>query len=411
MSTQTEVNTEVEVKPSKGIRRLKLVGICAALIAVGIVTTGILSRARAKQQLVTWTNEQTIPTVATIKPKPVGATQPLVLPGTLAAEVNAPIYARVSGYLHAWYADIGAHVKAGQLLGEIDTPDLDQELQQAQADLQNSIANEQLAETTAKRWTEMLGQQSVSQQEADEKTSDLVAKAATVDARRANVRRLQALESFKKLIAPFDGIVTARKTDVGQLIDVGSGNGPELFTVSDAKKMRVYVSVPQVDAAAIQPELSATLTVPERPGMTFTAKLVDTDQAIAPESGTLLVQLTEDNTSGLLFPGEYTQVHFALPAASQAVAIPASALIFRAEGLQVAVVDANSHARLRDVRVGTDYGSTVEIVSGLKVDDRVIDNPPDSLAEGDVVRLAHDGTGQTDGSMARAQHTAEPGHA
>jgi multidrug efflux system membrane fusion protein len=382
------MSNESEVKSPKTLRHIKLVASVAALALAGVVALGISSRVHAKQKLTSWTNEQAIPTVVTVSPTPIGSSQPLVLPGTLAAEVNAPIYARVPGYLHAWYADIGTHVKAGQLLGEIDTPDLDQQLQQARGDLQNSIANQKLAAVTAQRWTRMLGQGSVSQQDTDEKTSDLTAKQAIVDANQANVRRLEALESFKKLVAPFDGIVTARNTDVGQLINVGSGSNQALFTVSDAHKLRVYVSAPQVDAAAIQSGLAATITVPERPGMTFKAKMVDTSNAITPSSGTLLVQLTVDNSAGLLFPGEYTAVHLALPGDTNTVTIPASSLIFRQDGLQVAVVGKDDRAQLRSVTISTDLGSTVQISSGLRPDDKVINNPPDSLVQGDLVRLA-----------------------
>jgi multidrug efflux system membrane fusion protein len=382
------MSNESEVKSPKTLRHIKLVASVAALALAGVVALGISSRVHAKQELTSWTNEQAIPTVVTVSPKPIGSSQPLVLPGTLAAEVNAPIYARVPGYLHAWYADIGTHVKAGQLLGQIDTPDLDQQLQQARADLQNSIANQKLAAVTAQRWTRMLGQGSVSQQDTDEKTSDLTAKQAIVDANQANVRRLEALESFKKLVAPFDGIVTARNTDVGQLINVGSGSNQELFTVSDAHKLRVYVSAPQVDAAAIRSGLAATITVPERPGLTLKAKMVDTSNAITPSSGTLLVQLTVDNSNGLLFPGEYTEVHLVLPGDTNTVTIPASSLIFRQDGLQVAVVGKDDRAQLRAVTISTDLGSTVQISSGLRPDDKVINNPPDSLAQGDLVRLA-----------------------
>jgi multidrug efflux system membrane fusion protein len=356
------MSNESEVKSPKTLRHIKLVASVAALALAGVVALGISSRVHAKQKLTSWTNEQAIPTVVTVSPTPIGSSQPLVLPGTLAAEVNAPIYARVPGYLHAWYADIGTHVKAGQLLGEIDTPDLDQQLQQARGDLQNSIANQKLAAVTAQQ--------------------------AIVDANQANVRRLEALESFKKLVAPFDGIVTARNTDVGQLINVGSGSNQALFTVSDAHKLRVYVSAPQVDAAAIQSGLAATITVPERPGMTFKAKMVDTSNAITPSSGTLLVQLTVDNSAGLLFPGEYTAVHLALPGDTNTVTIPASSLIFRQDGLQVAVVGKDDRAQLRSVTISTDLGSTVQISSGLRPDDKVINNPPDSLVQGDLVRLA-----------------------
>lgn len=382
------MSTEVDIAPPQALRHLKAVAAVALLVATGIVSGGLFSRVHAHQALTSWTDAQSVPTVATVMPQPSPASQPLVLPGHLAAYINAPIYARVSGYLHAWYADIGTHVKAGQRLAVIDTPDLDQQLQQARADLQNSIANEKLAATTAKRWTEMLKQDSVSQQETDEKTSDLIAKQATVEANEANVRRLEALESFKRLTAPFDGVVTARKTDVGQLIDAGSGSGPELFTVSDASQLRVYVSVPQSDAASITPGMHATLTVPERPGMKFDATLVDTDQSISQTSGTMLVQLAVNNKQGLLFPGEYTEVHLALPGDTHALSVPASALIFRSHGLQVAVAEPNHHVQLRDVTIGTDLGTRVEITAGLKAGEAVVDNPPDSLANGDVVRLA-----------------------
>jgi RND family efflux transporter MFP subunit len=382
------MSTDIEVNSPKRLRHLKLVGIVVLLAAAGVVTTGIFTRVHARQEMNTWSAEQAIPTVAAYTPSLQGATQSLILPGHLSAFVNAPIYARVPGYLHAWYADIGTHVKAGQLLGLIDTPDLDQQLLQAKADLQNAQANEKLAASTAKRWTEMLKQDSVSQQDTDEKTSDLTAKQATVAAAQANVNRLDALESFKRIVAPFDGIVTARKTDIGALIDAGGGDGHELFTVSDARQLRVYVSVPQSDAAAIKPGMTATLTVPERPGMKFDAKLVDTDDSITPSSGTLLVQLEVDNQNGLLIPGEYTEVHFAMPTNPHSLLIPASSLIFRQSGLQVAVVGKDNHAILKPVTIATDLGTQVEIGSGLDANDRVIDNPPDSIVTGDAVRLA-----------------------
>ncbi|TDG02965.1 efflux RND transporter periplasmic adaptor subunit [Paraburkholderia guartelaensis] len=404
------MSTEIDIASPQPLRHLKSTAAIALMVAAGIVSGGIFSRVHAHQELATWTDAQAIPTVATVQPQASPASQPLVLPGRLAAYINAPIYARVSGYLHAWYADIGTHVKAGQLLGVIDTPDLDQQLQQARADLQNSVANEKLAATTAKRWTEMLKQDSVSQQEADEKTSDLIAKQATVEANEANVRRLEALESFKRITAPFDGIVTARKTDVGALIDAGSGSGPDLFTVSDASQLRVYVSVPQSDAASIKPGMHATLTVPERPGVKFDAKLVDTDQSISPASGTMLVQLAVDNKQGQLFPGEYTEVHLAMPGDAHALFVPASALIFRAHGMQVAVADAHQHVQLRDVTIGTDLGTRVEITSGLHAGERVIDNPPDSLASGDLVRLASTNAPGAQSTQTAAMHDPERAH-
>jgi len=403
------MSTEIEINSPKRLRHLKLVGIVALLAAAGVVASGVAGRVHAKQELTTWSAQQAVPAVVAYTPKHDPDAQALVLPGRLSAFVNAPIYARVSGYLHAWYADIGTHVKAGQLLADIDTPDLDQQLQQARADLQNSVANEKLAASTAHRWAQMLQQDSVSQQETDEKTSDLVAKQATVAANEANVRRLEALESFKRITAPFDGIVTARTTDIGALINAGGGNGPELFSVSDARRLRVYVSVPQDEAAAIQPGMSATLTVPERPGVTFNARLVDTDDAITPSSGTLLVQLAVDNHDGLLIPGEYTEVHFALPNNAHALSIPASSLIFRQSGLQVAVLGKNNRAELKPVSIATDLGTHVEIASGLSATDRVIDNPPDSLESGDQVRLQTTASGAGATAVA-SRRTTETTH-
>jgi membrane fusion protein, multidrug efflux system len=389
------MSTEVDIAAPKRPAHLKLAGIVIVLAAIAVLADGIASRVHTRHEVAAWTTQQALPTVATVTPQPLAATQQLVLPGHLAAWINAPIYARVSGYLHAWYADIGTPVKAGQLLGVIDTPDLDQQLDQARADLRKSMATEKLAAVTAQRWTQMLSQDSVSQQETDEKTSDLAAQQATVAAEQANVNRLEALESFKRIVAPFNGVVTARDTDVGALIDAGGGNRPQLFTVSDAKQLRVYVSVPQSEAAAVWPGMQATLSVPERPGMTFNAALVDTDDAITPSSGTLLVQLSVDNHAGLLFPGEYTEVRFALPTNAHALQIPASALIFRHNGLQVATVGPQNRAVMKPVTIATDLGAHVVIGSGLAAGDRVIDNPPDSLSAGDVVRVAAATTGSS----------------
>ncbi|MDR5755381.1 efflux RND transporter periplasmic adaptor subunit [Caballeronia sp. LZ035] len=384
----------------KKLRHLRLLCFGALLVAAGVAVEGIVSRMHADQALTSWTDAQAIPTVRVVTPQVPRRTDDVELPGRLDAYVNAPIYARVSGYLHAWYADIGTHVKAGQLLGLIDTPDLDQQLQQARADLAKAVANEKLAATTAHRWTRMLAQDSVSQQATDEKTGDLAAKEATVEASRANVARLEALESFKRITAPFDGVVTARKTDVGALINAGGGAGPELFAVTDAHKLRVYVNVPQSDAAAIQRGLTATLTVPERPGKTFKAHLVDSNDAISPQSGTMLVQLSVDNADGQLMPGEYAQVRFALPSDGHALLVPASALIFRTDHVQLAVLGAQNCIHLRDVKIATDLGSTVLIGSGLQPDDRVVDNPPDALADGDRVHRAVERMAASEGKHA-----------
>ncbi|WP_407973208.1 efflux RND transporter periplasmic adaptor subunit (plasmid) [Burkholderia pyrrocinia] len=382
------MSNEFTVQSPKRLRHLRTVGLIATLIAIGVATIGIADRIHAKQLTAQWSAEQAVPTVSTQSPSVGPTDQALVLPGHLAALVNAPIHARVSGYLRNWYADIGTPVKAGELLGIIDTPELDAQLSQARADLAVARADEILAATTAARWSRMLKQDSVSQQDADEKTSNLAAKRAIVAARSANVRRLDALESFKRIVAPFDGIVTARKTDVGALISAGDNSGPALFAVSDVRRLRVYVSVPQNDAATIKPGMTATLTVPEHPGMRFTAHLIDTDESIAAVSGTLLTQFTVDNHDGLLMPGEFTEVHLSLPNAPHTLQIPASALIFRNDGLQVAVVDSHHRAFLKPVRIATDFGTRVSIASGLSASDCVIDNPPDSLASGDQVRIA-----------------------
>lgn len=382
------MSTEIDIASSKRLPHLKLVGIAVLLAAAGVAASGIVSRLHAHARLRQWSAAQAVPTVVVATPLQTSAGQSLVLPGHLAAFVSAPIYARVPGYLHAWYADIGAHVTAGQLLGLIDTPDLDQQLQQAKADLQSSVANEKLAEVTAARWQKMLQEGSVSQQTTDEKTSDLAAKQAVVAANDANVKRLEALESFKRITAPFDGVVTARRTDIGNLIDAGGGNRPELFTISDEHRLRVYVGVPQGYASDFKSGDRATLTVPEHPGMKFDATVANTDDSITESSGTLLVQLIVDNSKGLLIPGGYTEVHFILPSQSGSLLIPASALIFRQQGLQVAVVDQQGRAELKHVSVKTDFGTQVDIGSGLNATDRVIDNPPDSIASGDPVHVA-----------------------
>jgi RND family efflux transporter MFP subunit len=404
------MSSSIDIGSSNRLPYLKQVGIAVLLLAVVIAGAGMVSRRHAESQLTQWTIDQAVPTVVVAAPLQSAATQSLILPGHLAAFVDAPIYARVSGYLHAWYADIGTHVTAGQLLGVIDTPDLDQQLEQAKADLQTSIANEKLADVTAARWQEMLQQASVSRQATDEKTSDRDAKRAIVEANQANVKRLEALESFKRIVAPFDGVVTARKTDVGDLIDAGGGSHPELFTVSDEHRLRVYVDVPQSYAADIKPGLTATLTIPERPGMTFNATLDGTDESITQASGTLLVQLLVDNSSSLLIPGDYTRVHFSLPSNSRSMLVPASALIFRQQGLQVAVVGKDKRVQLKPVTLKTDLGAQVEIGSNLSVTDRVVDNPPDSLTSGERVRIAPTSTTPTPGAPQADRYLAGPTH-
>jgi len=370
-------------------RRLKIAAIVAIVIALVVVAYGIASRASDESRLKQWTAAQAIPTVTVIQPSTSGVGESIVLPGRLEAFYRAPIYARVSGYLKTWYTDIGAKVKAGQVLGVIETPDLDQQLEQAKADLATARANESLAETTAKRWQTMLKSDSVSQQATDEKNGDLAAKQTIVNAASANVERLQALEGFKRIVAPFDGVVTSRDTDVGALIDAGnSGRGPQLFTVSDIHLLRVYVSVPQDVASSIQPGMTAQLIVPGHGDTRFTAKVDSTSGAVNVESGTLLVELSLDDSSGALMPGDFANVRFDLSADANVIRVPASALIFRSAGLQVATVDANSRARLQSITVKQDLGRWIEVASGINPGDRVIDSPPDALSDGDEVHVA-----------------------
>jgi multidrug efflux system membrane fusion protein len=369
-------------------RRLKTAGLAVAGLAVCVIAFGVVSRVSADQKVASWTNVQAVPTVRVISLANPSGSQALVLPGDVQAFNAAPIYARVSGYLRRWYVDIGARVKAGQVLADIDTPDLDQQLAQAKADLQTAIANEHLSETTAHRWAGLLSQDAVSQQDADTKNGDLAAKNALVASSRANVARLEALESFKRITAPFDGVVTTRSTDIGDLISVGGPAAAPLFTVADESKLRIYVRAPENYSAAIQPGISATFTVPEYPGRNFTAKLAASADAITPQSGTLLVQLQIDNADRALKPGGYAQVRFSLPASNGALQVPATALMFRDNGTSVATVGPAKRVVMKPVTIVQDLGPTVEVAARLTPDDRVIDSPPDSLRPGDLVRIA-----------------------
>jgi RND family efflux transporter MFP subunit len=374
--------------PPPGSRRLRRAGATALLLAAALAIAGIAARMHDDRLLKQRADTEAIPTVRVVEPGRVAAREDLLLPGNVHAWYDAPIYARVSGYLKQWHADIGTPVKSGQLLAEIETPELDQQLLQARADLATAQAHEKLAAITAKRWRDMLASNSVSQQEADEKTGDYEAKQAATAAARANVERLQALESFKRIVAPFDGIVTARRTDVGALINAGSGNGHELFRVADTRKLRVYVHVPQTYASEIRTDMAAQLSLPEQPGQTYPARVIATANAIDETSRTLLVQLEADNADGRLTAGSYVEVRFDLPAPSGALQLPVSALLFRRHGLKVATLGPGDRVVLKSIQIGRDYGTRVEVVSGLTRADRVIDSPPDWLGEGDLVRVA-----------------------
>ncbi len=372
--------------PRGGTALLLAAVACAVLVLV--LYSGIHSRVSAESRLKQRTEEAAIPTVAVVFPKGGAPTQEIVLPGTTQAFIDAPIYARTNGYLKRWYFDIGAHVQKGQLLADIETPEVDQQLQQARADLDTAQANLSLAKITAARWQDLVSTGSVSQQETDQAVSNLSAVKAAVEASAANVRRLEQLQSFEKIYAPFDGIITARNTDIGALIDAGASTQPkELFHVAAIRTLRVYVAVPEVYSRAARSGAPATLTLDEFPGQTFRGTLVRNANAIDLASRTLLVEVDIDNPTGQLLPGAYVFVHLKLPDETRSVTIPSNALIFRKEGLQVGLVG-DGKARLVPVKISRDYGNSVEIISGLQPTDEVIVDPSDSLVDGMPVRTS-----------------------
>jgi RND family efflux transporter MFP subunit len=384
------MSSEATIHPSQKLskRGLRLAGLVVAVILVAVVIIGLITRATQASNLKTWTEEQAVPTVKVVAPEPGNKGPVLDLPGRLEAYVRAPIYAQVSGYLKEWKTDIGTPVKSGELLGEISTPEIDQQLLQARADLASAKANADLAAITAKRWQAMLGTDSVAQQDVDQRTGDYAAKVALMKAAQANVDRLVATKAFARLVAPFDGVVTARDTDVGALINSGGGTGPELFVVSDIHKLRVYVQVPQAYGPSIRPGSDAVLVVPEYPGHEFHAQVVATSNAVNASSGTTLVQLMVDNADSKLMPGSFAHVHFSLPVDATALRVPASSLIFDNAGLRVATVGSDDKVAFKSVSILFDYGKSVEIGSGLSAGDRVIDSPPDGIKNGDPVKIA-----------------------
>ncbi len=392
---------EHDTPPMPPPRNLRRAGLVAVVAAIVIAAFGILQRRGHEAEVAQWTQQRAIPTVAVITPHQGPSVQRLVLPGTVQAWYEAPIYARVSGYLKMWYFDYGAHVKKGDLLAEIDAPDLDAQLAAAQAKLNSARAvvkvreaESQFAESTYQRWRDSpKGVVSVQEQEAkqadyDSAVARLNSATAEVAADQGEVDRLKALEEFKRIVAPFDGVVTARETDIGALINAGSGTGPKLFRVADIHKMRVYVQVPQQLSADIQQGLTADLHLPQYPAKTFKATVATTSSAISTSARTLLVELHADNPDGLLQPGAYARVDFELPSNPDQVRIPTSALIFRERGMEVAVVGPGDRIELKPVTLGRNLGTEVEVVKGLTLADRVVNSPPDSLAAGDTVRIA-----------------------
>jgi RND family efflux transporter MFP subunit len=364
-----------------------LAGLAAAALVLGIVIySGIHERAHAETTLGNRTERAAVPLVNVVNPTRGGASQEIVLPGNSQAFNDTPIYARTNGYLKRWYVDIGSHVSQGELLAEIETPEIDQQLEQARADLKNAQANAKLAEITATRWQNLLKTNSVSKQETDQAISDQSARQATVDSMAANVHRLEQLQSFEKVYAPFAGVITARNTDIGALINAGAGGVPqELFHMAAVNKLRVYVAVPEVDSRAAQTGAKATLTLDEYPGESFEGTIMRNSDSIDLASRTLNVEVDVNNPDGRIKPGAYVFVHMKVPdgakSASRSLVIPANTLLFRSEGLRVGVVR-NDRAELVPITIGRDYGSTVEVVNGLKASDQVIVNPSDSLISG-----------------------------
>lgn len=330
-----------------------------------------------------------VPVVATISPKQVTGTEKIILPGNVQAWHEATIYARTNGYVKKWYVDIGSHVKKGDLLAVIETPELDAQYAQAKADLNTAIANRNLAQSTAKRWLNLLKTDSVSKQETDEKVSSSIALQAVVASAQANVERLKELVGFEQVIAPFDGVITSRTTDIGALINAGGSlTGVALFKLSQTDPLRIYVDIPQNYSSRITPNMAVSLTFAEHPGQVFPAKLIETAQAIDPASFTLLAQFCAENKKGILLPGGYTEVTFNFPVLATTVRLPVNALLFRAEGLQVAIVDKNNKVVLKSIKISRDFGSEVEIESGINPKDKIIINPPDSILAGEQVRVA-----------------------
>lgn len=375
--------------PTKSSRPMLAVGVIAVAAAL-IVTGGLMTRHSQAVQLRKDAGERAVPTVSLVAFRD-ASSAPLELPARMEAWSRAPIYARVSGYLQKWTVDIGTPVKAGQLLAQIDTPELDQDLLQAQAQLATARSGLALAEATAKRWQQLVSSQAVSKQEADEKQNDYQSKKSTVQALQATVDRDIVMKRYTRLVAPFDGVVTARNTDVGALVSAGGAAGNELFVVSDTHRLRVYVHVPQLQVALIHRGSSAELTVPERPDRSYKATVESLSQAIDAGSGSMLVQLSVDNKSGELLPGGFATVRFAVPAAKGVVVVPPGALIVGKHGTQVATVDANSRVHIRQVSVGRDLGNAIELAGGVTRADRIIDSPPDGIADGDQVRVAQPG--------------------
>ncbi len=368
-------------------RRIRRYALLLLAIAVTLAVWGEVSRVLAREALRKDSEAAATVTLATVHATHSDGGEELTLPGTVQAFMEAPIYARTSGYLRQWYTDIGAPVHKGQLLAEIDSPEIDQQLNQALADLATARANQKLAESTNERWKVLLATDSVSKQDAEDKAGDAAAKRAAADSAAANVARLHDLESFKRVVAPFDGIVTVRNTDAGALINAGQVSGTELFHIADMRKLRIYAHVPETFAALTGTGTEATLSFAQQAQKTYTAKVARTANALDPTTRTLQVELVLDNPQNLLLPGSYTEVHFKLPVNTGTWRLPSNTVLFRAAGLQVATVDGNQRIKLKNIVQGRDLGATIEVLSGINGDDVIVINPPDSLVDGTPVHV------------------------
>jgi membrane fusion protein, multidrug efflux system len=376
-----------EPKPAGSRRKLGILGVVAVAGALTLVVTGIRAREDSSTKLKEWTDDQAVPSVAVIYADPGVLSATIDLPGRLEAYYRAPIFARVNGYVKSWNSDIGARVKAGEVIAEIDAPDLDQQLLQARADLTNQQASAKLSEVTLARRKTLIASNFVSMQEIDERTADLSNKNASVNSSQANVERLEALAGYKKITAPFDGIVTARNTDVGALINAGGGSGPPMFIVSDIKKLRVYVNVPQTYVPSVKIGAKATISVPEYPTRVFEATVEASAQSVDVNSGTTQMQLALDNSAGELMPGGFANVRLGLQRDSVPLHIPSSALIFDQKGLRVATVTPDNKILFKPVTIARDLGRDIELAGGVTLEDRVISTPPDGIVDGDPVRV------------------------
>jgi membrane fusion protein (multidrug efflux system) len=377
-----------EQSPPRSRRKLGILGVVAVATVLFVVVTGIRAREDASVKLREWTDDQAIPTVAVMLPDPKVLNATIDLPGRLEAYYRAPIFARVNGYLKSWSADIGAKVKAGEVIAEIEAPDLDQQLLQARADLVSQQASAKLSELTLARRRTLIASNFVSMQEIDERTADLSNKNAAVNSSQANVERLEVLARYKKITAPFDGIVTSRQTDVGALINSGGGSGPAMFVISDVKRLRVYVDVPQNYVPSIKMGAKAILTMPDYPNRTFPATVEASSQAVNVSTGTTQMQLALDNAGGELMPGGYANVRMSLARDNAPLHIPSSALIFNQNGLRVATVTPDDKVLFKTVTIARDLGRDIELASGIVPEDRIIVAPPDGIADGDQVRVA-----------------------